>query len=1388
MEYESNSGSLPPLSIMSSPLMPDFSFDAFTSFSPKSPRNILSPTTGSNYSTKQPINAGGTSISDNNIVIQKAANSDFVVPSLSVLSKSPDTRLSKAIELNEIATTDTDTAITDTETTITDIETNISEANTPVDAISQNGDYKKVDTQTDHAYESDSTQVDHENNDHDKSAVIEKDINMTADTKAPKPSDEKTNKASEKGTRSMSNQEIASAIALANTTIKSRLSCNMSSRPQRQSISLNANRYRASFVAPVAPRPDSVLRSHPTEQELRSFVQTLITETDDHQLSALGIDRILSLAGWEFVLSCCRMADHVGRDFCRRAIMGAVGNAMLAKKPALSLAYNRQSAFMDTVDNISLSVPTHFMRVSSTDGMSERDIQLNQVTVNFIIGAYPATQMADTAQRLIDALMILERRLITDQVVDHTSWSSIQSDQISSIKHHVPEDFHRIFGQESRITLRDAQIFGVTSNEAKSYTCALHFFSNFCLPQGGILGRSALDAEDYIHVLIIDPAFSLKFTRIDSEDDADMTSNMLNLWRNQTWSPSGITCLHDGQSSDANPADGAHIADGSNNWYRPVICVERRVAGELLTFVVGCSRGNVSRDHAVTKLYTSAYLALKQQELWLGKRAYKRIEQTPYVYAYLIDRTRIELFYMTGSRTLRSEVVTYTFDHVHTIDIAASGSQPTSDTVAFCLNVDNQEQKQYSPFSMTAILQACTVFTTMAACVHERLGAMENGTRGRIYDNFRSEVDKCALLPKLEMNRVVCADKLIKSKNTEKTIEKLSLVNSKELKMESNNRTESVLSAETTDKPFTLMPIDRIKEKKQKYASSIPSFNGPVLELLNKHTSSSGTDKKPSSFNVHDNKKTSSLSDSERRMRALAGMDRIMFSETANSSPASVESTKDTKEQPALLNEKKDDGKKNEEDKQIEAKHKVLDTESIVTFNTLDMSVGQTVSKSGENAMQSALSDLRSSEPRPVSLSPEQDGEKPVKASRRSGVYGQQAILVNSKSRTDIVSMDAHTFKNIQPATAEQKTMEIRPVSAAPILNEQPLVPLINAQPTPTRQLPASKGVLEASQNEPVQSTTESHIHNKPVPTATDKASTHTDATSSKLDNQHAPPATHTAQNTFLSANPSINVARLVDNHQLLRQKQPPLSLVAPSMSTGVRSNTFRHSSFNNATAAASSRPALKAQANGSPLTGFVFPGPPPPLTLAQRKSIFEGADPRAVLSQRPSTVVAVPRVPTVAAPAAPATAESMLATSAPQINYNHTSNLSCDTIASLISMEAIELPNLPFRIPRVVTPQEPIQTSAVTMESSTAAAAPALSPIPLRELPSASSAPLRGPPSARQAKSSEDKRTTPNSSLSNLFTGCTKSDTTSINNDKDQSGTPVKKASSFRNLRSLFR
>jgi hypothetical protein len=50
------------------------------------------------------------------------------------------------------------------------------------------------------------------------------------------------------------------------------------------------------------------------------------------------------------------------------------------------------------------------------------------------------------------------------------------------------------------------------------------------------------------------------------------------------------------------------------------------------------------------KLYTSAYLALKQQELWLGKRAYKKAEQTPYVYAYLIDRTSIELFYMTGSR------------------------------------------------------------------------------------------------------------------------------------------------------------------------------------------------------------------------------------------------------------------------------------------------------------------------------------------------------------------------------------------------------------------------------------------------------------------------------------------------------------------------------------------------------------------------------------------------------------------------------------------------------------------------------------------------------------------------------------------------------------------
>ena len=57
-----------------------------------------------------------------------------------------------------------------------------------------------------------------------------------------------------------------------------------------------------------------------------------------------------------------------------------------------------------------------------------------------------------------------------------------------------------------------------------------------------------------------------------------------------------------------------------------------------------------------TKLFTSAYLALKQQELWLGKRAYRKIEQTPYVYAYLIDRTRIEFFYMTGSRNCKWRV------------------------------------------------------------------------------------------------------------------------------------------------------------------------------------------------------------------------------------------------------------------------------------------------------------------------------------------------------------------------------------------------------------------------------------------------------------------------------------------------------------------------------------------------------------------------------------------------------------------------------------------------------------------------------------------------------------------------------------------------------------
>jgi hypothetical protein len=161
------------------------------------------------------------------------------------------------------------------------------------------------------------------------------------------------------------------------------------------------------------------------------------------------------------------------------------------------------------------------------------------------------------------------------------------------------DSFHQVFGQESRITLRDAQIFGVTSQEAINYISALHFFNNFRLPLEGLIGRDAFNAEDYVRVLIIDPAFSLGFTCAESDNGTDLPVTLLNLWCNEAWCPSGVTLLHDQQGSTKQSSDYAQIADGPNHWYRPVICVERRVTGELLTFVVGCSRGNSSHDDVV---------------------------------------------------------------------------------------------------------------------------------------------------------------------------------------------------------------------------------------------------------------------------------------------------------------------------------------------------------------------------------------------------------------------------------------------------------------------------------------------------------------------------------------------------------------------------------------------------------------------------------------------------------------------------------------------------------------------------------------------------------------------------------------------------------------------
>ncbi|RKP24822.1 hypothetical protein SYNPS1DRAFT_23129 [Syncephalis pseudoplumigaleata] len=1154
----------------------------------------------------------------------------------------------------------------------------------------------------------------------------------------------------------------------------------MATQSLQQPVPQHASRYRASFIAPTPLRPDSMLRTHPTEQELRQFLQQLMAEADGHQLVALGVDRILALAGWEFVLSCCRMVDHVGRDFCRRAIIGAVGNALLAKRPISLLDTKRHSMFIEAPADTGLAVPTHFMRISSVAGFTERDIHLNGVAINFAIGAYPSTPSADVTQRLMDALIILERRLITEQVVDRPSWPSIGAEQMITIAQYVSDDsFHEVFGQESRITLRDAQIFGVTSQEAANYTGALHFFGNFRRPLEGRLNRDALDAEDYIRVLIVDPAFSLRFACAEAESSTDLPLGLLNLWRDEAWCPSGITFLHDSKKQE--PAekslDYARMADGPDHWYRPVVRIERRVTGELLTFVVGCSRGSASREDVVTKLYTAAYLALKQQELWLGRRAYKKAEQTPYVYAYLVDRTRIEFFYLTGSRQGRTEMVDYTFDHIHTIDIAASGNCVRANTSYNGLNVgDEQACGQQSSFSMTAVLQACSVFTTMAAYVYERVHTMENGTRGRIYDNFRAEVDKCALLPELEIGRVVHADQLARAHARAAEAKSSMVPPSHE-----EAKTEAVSAAtQTSDAAVSVSmdeaaasrtnacsPRDKLKEKRQKYMSSFASFNSLTLEAMQRKEILSDTASRLSS--ARGNRKSivssrksivtiasskldgnieaggeqehSLASDNERRQRVLEGMDRLMFAGKKSDTEPSQKKAAASDEKPSTSEEKQET---KQEMKQAAAPSIVADTAAIAA-------AGQADAKT-----KPAVSDAPSTQPARDSLALPAGTDRQMKMGRRSGIYGKEGLTGSSAPRASLAT-EAKEVASDAPARQADAPASESPAALSP------------------RPLPIFKNIRDVRQSEHVQVATKPVLRDQILLANARRANVQSAVLpDSAAEDDSTPLATYAIRNRSATANQPVS-----------NEQEAASATTRLGAANTASASSFRHASFAGV-GAVNAPPTTKTRASASPLDVFVFPAPPPPLTSAQRKSIIEGADPRVVLG-RPAARPTVPSQSSAAVRASTPILHSPMPTHSAVRASGHALR-QCTSV-----VDQIELPELPGRIPRVKTPQDPVQPGSATSSLSASMSPAPSSAKPVANAASMTPAVQRGPPSARQTSLFAHKKgASSNSSLTSFFNNSNnaKSDTAlnSSLGSKNNRMPPVKKAGSFRNLRALFR
>ncbi|RKP07680.1 hypothetical protein THASP1DRAFT_24216 [Thamnocephalis sphaerospora] len=211
----------------------------------------------------------------------------------------------------------------------------------------------------------------------------------------------------------------------------------------------------------------------------------------------------------------------------------------------------------------------------------------------------------------------------------------------------------------------------------------------------------------------------------------------------------------------------------------------------------------------------------------------------------------------------------------------------------------------------------------MASYVRDRLYMMENGTRGRMYDAYHAEVDKCALLPSLGLERVLTADELARVNVVVKETASVATPHHADQSCQITSTHAPPLSAEQEAaldesmidrSPLTASPIAPSEITSPLYPSASDQ------DMITPPTSAGGASSIAEDSESHEQSKAEELpvsveqkapkveqaavtssdvpvpenadsthDEHERRMRLLAGMDRIaVFSETKDTQPATA--------------------------------------------------------------------------------------------------------------------------------------------------------------------------------------------------------------------------------------------------------------------------------------------------------------------------------------------------------------------------------------------------------------------------------------------------------------------------------------------------------------------